>query len=666
MPHDCLLTGDCDIEAMAGDEAGRDNAPLGRFSGVAYSGAAIRQRWSEDPIVVDLSSLDVSRQTVPLQYEHAIDADGKAILDTDRLLGQTRELRNTGRELYVAGEILSDEWMAERIVRLARRGYRWQLSIGAKNGRVERVKSGVKVQVNGRDFTGPLSIVRGAVVREVSVVKQGADADTSVAIAAQASLEDDMSKPLDSGAEGDNAASTPAGKPVTPAAGATEGAVTASATTAPKGGDGASGTDGVSPEVVASLRKEVAQLRDEGAKRQAEWEKRLQLAEIRASREDVGGSPADLEPDRETVVTATLCRQAGMVGWDKHFGERVAEATDKAMADVSLSSVLIDAAQANGCTHRRMNRHSYGEIIAAAFATHSLANIFENVANKLLLAGFLGVDQSYRRIAAISSVNDFKESKRYRVNGAMQFVRLGPSGEFKMAAVSDVSRSIKADGYGIGTTVSREAIINDDMSALSDMQRRIGRGGALALNEVVWATFLDGNAAYYKAVTPAAGNAFGITSLGAAVQAALEMTDPDGKPLAVRHRMLLVPPAIYIPARNLSTSPTLITGDGTKSSSAREPQQNPFAGEYEAVTSPYLSNVRNAAGTQLGSSTTWWLVTDPADFAPVEIVFLGNQQTPTIEQVVPDPFVLGIGFRGYFDFGVAKADSESCLRMATA
>jgi hypothetical protein len=57
---------------------------------------------------------------------------------------------------------------------------------------------------------------------------------------------------------------------------------------------------------------------------------------------------------------------------------------------------------------------------------------------------------------------------------------------------------------------------------------------------------------------------------------------------------------------------------------------------------------------------------DAADLNALDVVFLNGQQVPTIEQVQPDYQLLGVQMRGYMDFGVTKAESLSCYRMATA
>ena len=80
-----------------------------------------------------------------------------------------------------------------------------------------------------------------------------------------------------------------------------------------------------------------------------------------------------------------------------------------------------------------------------------------------------------------------------------------------------------------------------------------------------------------------------------------------------------------------------------------------LAGNFTIVDSAYLT-----------SSTTWWMCADPADLPTMEVGFLDGQRTPIVEQAEASFDTLGIEVRGYFDFGVSKAESRACYRMATA
>jgi len=313
--------------------------------------------------------------------------------------------------------------------------------------------------------------------------------------------------------------------------------------------------------------------------------------------------------------------------------------------------VLIEAARANGYTgSSRISAANAEPVLKAAFATHDINNLLSALVNKFLLNGFNAVESSWQDVSAVRSVNDFKAINLLRLNGDMKFRKIGNAGELKIAQASDTRRSVAADTYGISTQLTRQDMINDDLNALSQVPQRMGRGAALAMNEAIWGEFQSSNDTYYQKASAAAGNALSLTALKAATTGFRKLTDPDGNPLGIAPRVLLVPPELEITAAELMTSALLISGNTTK-----EPNANVLQGRYRVVVSNYLT-----------SASTWWLAADSVDLPALDVVFLNGQQAPTIEQVAPDYQLLGVAIRGFFDFGVSKAESLSCYRMATA
>lgn len=143
-------------------------APARRtFEGVAYSGEAISDGWT--PIVIDLDSLRLpERCPVLLQHER------EARVGVCTLTVADGALRSTGYLLTNA--------QAAALAADADDGFPWQLSVHAQPGSVEEVAPGAAVQVNGRALTGPLSILRQTLIRELSFTPTGVDAATSARV----------------------------------------------------------------------------------------------------------------------------------------------------------------------------------------------------------------------------------------------------------------------------------------------------------------------------------------------------------------------------------------------------------------------------------------------------------------------------------------------------
>ena len=169
------------IEAAA--EARSD---ISNVSGVAYSGGAITQAWSQYPIVIDLAGMEIAPQ-IPLLYNH--------INEPDKRLGEVTATIDGGRRLLISGGVDTGTERGKYIAETGRR-YKWQLSVGAA------VKAAVMVQtdepqiVNGQTITGNFLKVTKSILREVSVVAVGADQNTSMEIAAAFSLSEDVAAAL--------------------------------------------------------------------------------------------------------------------------------------------------------------------------------------------------------------------------------------------------------------------------------------------------------------------------------------------------------------------------------------------------------------------------------------------------------------------------------------
>jgi phage major head subunit gpT-like protein len=593
---------------------GEASAGPRKFRIVAYTGAPIRQSWSREPVVIDMAGMTLP-QTVPIVVGHDY-AIGS-------ILGQgTPSVQ--GGQLIVEGEILADNDNARQVLALAAAGYQWQASVGADVGRHLRFGEDQITSVNGQTLQGPVRIVRASTLRETSFVTLGADRSTAVSIAAEAAEEipmaaDATTKPTDEVVETAVVAATAevAVEPVS------------------------------TPAVEADTSVLVAKL-------EAMTERLEKMEKLQATRDERPGSPAvhvvaNVAPTAE-VIEASFALQGNLPGIEKKYDAKVLEAAHKARREISLGEVLIQAAVANGYDGvRRVNASTLRPILAAAWATHSISGILSSTVNKFLLAGFDSVESAWRSISSVRSVNDFKTINQYRLNGAFSFEKVANGGELKNAAASDETRTISAETYGIMTSVTRTDLINDDLGALTVVPQRIGRGGALKLNDVFWAEFLN-DASFF---TVAKGNkktsatALGLTGLKEALTLYRKLKDSDGKPMATQPRVLLTPVDLEITAAELMNSIQISSGN-----TSGQPSTNVFAGRYEVVSSTYLTEVDH-----------YYLLASPADLPVMEVAFLNGVQSPIVETAEADFNVLGVQMRGYFDFGCAKAEDKAGVKM---
>ncbi len=163
--------GTATIQAAEGDGEAKK---LGRFEGLAYTGAPMRPEGWWNPIIVDLDGVRISNQHRPVLRQH----------DHEQLVGHTDSVKVTKDGITMAGVFSGQQEHVDKVTVPAKNGFQWQLSIGANPIRREYLDSGKTTTVNGREVTGPLEISRETELGEISFVPLGADGDTSATVQA--------------------------------------------------------------------------------------------------------------------------------------------------------------------------------------------------------------------------------------------------------------------------------------------------------------------------------------------------------------------------------------------------------------------------------------------------------------------------------------------------
>ena len=609
------------IRADAGSEGeGLSTLRIPRFSMVGYTGGVIRQLWSKEPIVIDLAGMTVP-SVIPIVFGHDYALES--------VLGQGTA--SVGDQLVIDGSILAQCDAAMQVVQLGDRGYQWQASVGADVDEQTLVGSGDTAQVNGQTFTGPVRIVTRSTLRECSFVTLGADAATAVTITAKAgeSPMHDETKAADampSGPDVQQPDAMPTG-PSDVASAATKLDLVA-----------------IRAEVVADVTRQV---------------KADLLNDLRVNRGGpaIHASKPVLDDDKVTIAAMAMVGGLGKQVEQQYGDSPMIEAANARSRTIGLQDVLVSAARKGGYDGvHKVTASNIAVVLRAAFATHNISNILAATYGKYLLTGFEAVESVWDQISLIRPLNDLKAATGVRLDGGLVFDEVGNDGKLKSADSGDAARTLQAKTYGRMSSITRTDIINDDLGALTAVPRRLGRGAALKFNSVFWAAFEASNSSYFQGATAGAGNALAIGSVETAYGAYRSLTDPDSIPLGITPKILLVPVGLRITADKIQTGNTLLASSlGSTSSRVVEPQANVLAGKFTIVDSAYLT-----------SSSTWWLAADPADLPTMEVGFLNGQRQPTVEQAEADFDTLGIQVRGYFDFGVSKAESRACYRMATA
>jgi hypothetical protein len=641
------------VEASAAPEG--DKPALPRFAMVAYTGGPMQLAGWRHPVVVDLAGLQIPSPRRPIRLGH----------DAALGVGHTESVTVEDGTLVARGVVSRDTAAAREVVVSSKNGFPWQASIGASVIEHEFVCEGASVIVNGREVHGPVNVVRRAVLGEISFVDLGADGATSAAITA---IQPFAGVPMPDTAPAASQPATASTAPAVQAAADPATSVEASATIDQLRAQAAAETERI--VAVRDLAQDHPEIAAK-AIREGWTKEKTELEVLRASRPQAPAAHTRPNQDLSGAVLEAACLLAAKhPEAEKAYDDQTLSAASKRYrGGIGLQELILEAAWANGYTGR--NFRDSREVLRAAFAapynaaapatagwsTIDLGGILSNVANKFLLEGFFSVESTWRQIAAVSPVSDFKAITRYRLIGKDTYEKVAPGGELKHGTLGEEKFTNKAETYGLMLSIDRRDLINDDLGAITTVPRKLGRGSGLKLNDVFWSTFLD-HAAFFTAANQnllvGADTALTIDGLTKAEVAFLEQVDPDGKPLGVMPSLLLVPPGLSAYGSQLFKSMEL----RETTANAKYPVANPHQGKFGVAVSRYLSNPAFAGASQ----KAWYLLANPVDLAAIEVVFLNGQEAPTIETADADFSVLGIQMRGYHDFGCALQEARAAVK----
>lgn len=303
------------------------------------------------------------------------------------------------------------------------------------------------------------------------------------------------------------------------------------------------------------------------------------------------------------------------------------------------------------------------ELIDRAFHTTSdLQNVLMNSANKTLLRGYEEEEQTWRVLANQSDNNDFKPNFGVQLNATIVPEKILENGEYKSGTFSDGKTTYQLSTYGKSVGISRQMLINDDLSALSRIAPKLGAGCSLLESNLTWALLtegslgatvsLDGKALFHADHGNTGTGAVGIAGLDAGKVKLKKQTAPaqanePKTPLNLTPAYLIVPPELDTSASQVVSS-ALLPQYAPNALSA----VNPFAGKMQVISEARLSD---------DSTAMWYLAASPSRIDMIQFGYLAGEGGPTItttEKRNPD----GVEMLVRHDFYVTIADWRGFYR----
>ncbi|WP_208625399.1 ClpP-like prohead protease/major capsid protein fusion protein [Salinicola salarius] len=293
--------------------------------------------------------------------------------------------------------------------------------------------------------------------------------------------------------------------------------------------------------------------------------------------------------------------------------------------------------------------------IAGAAFTHTssdFGHLLADVARRQMLKGYDEAEETFQKWTAQGSLPDFRPMQRVDLTTFPSLRKVREGAEYKYASVGDRGEQIMLATYGELLSITRQAIINDDLSALQRIPRMMGRAAIRTVGDLVYA-LLGSNPTMgdnKKLFSADRGNQLtaGALSIARIDQAKTMMaTQKEGNAtLNIRPKYHLTPVSME------STTRALYAAEFDPAmAEARVP--NPVRGLTEVIADARLDDQ---------SKTTSYMTADPNQFDTIEVAYLDGNSSPYLEQ--QQGFTVdGAVFKVRMDAGVAPLSYRTLVKL---
>jgi ATP-dependent protease ClpP protease subunit len=342
------------------------------------------------------------------------------------------------------------------------------------------------------------------------------------------------------------------------------------------------------------------------------------LAMLAQGREPVGGGVATAGVDERDKRRAAMAKAI-----DTRIGVVKAEG-DNPFRGFTMFELARACAEAAGVNTRGMDRM---EIVGSAF-THSTSDfplLMGDVAHKSLKRGYEESPEVFPQFTRAVTLTDFKPTTLAGLGRFSNLDIIPEGGEYKYGTFNESGSPLRLATYGKMFSVTRQAVINDDLNALADVPRKMGQAAKRTLGNAVFNILTsnplmgDGIALFHadhnNLVNP--GTAITTTSVDGMRVLMATQTDADGNTVRVPLKYLVVPVGLGGTARAVLESQFEVTATNKNNTTP-----NVVRNSFEIVEDPRLD---------AADPNAWYGVADPNLFDGIVVGYLDGRQEPYLE-----------------------------------
>jgi phage major head subunit gpT-like protein len=260
-------------------------------------------------------------------------------------------------------------------------------------------------------------------------------------------------------------------------------------------------------------------------------------------------------------------------------------------------------------------------------STSDFTHILVDAANKSAQMGYEEAPETWRQWCRTLSVADFKTAYFPQMSTFGDLDVVPEGGEYQYGTFTDFKESKALKTYGKLFSISRQAIVNDDLNSFTQIPRHMGRAAARMVGDEAYGVLTtngnmsDGNPLFddtnhSNQVDAGSGAVPSVATLNAAFASFGTQTDPAGNVLNLSPNYLLAPKALEGTSRQLLASnndPAATTMD----------VPNIYQGRLEGVYEARLD---------ANDAAQWYLACSPNVCDTVGVGFLDGVDAPYLEE----------------------------------
>ncbi|MDD9246568.1 Clp protease ClpP [Enterobacter soli] len=302
------------------------------------------------------------------------------------------------------------------------------------------------------------------------------------------------------------------------------------------------------------------------------------------------------------------------------------------------------------------------QIVNLAF-THSssdFSHILAGGAEKSVLSGWQNSGETFQQWTKTGSLSNFHEAKRVGLNGFSELAKVPEGAEYKYVTTSDSGVPIALATYGNIFSITRQAIINDDLSQLSTIPQAMGRAAARTVGNLVYlqltanSKFTDGKALFHADHKNLIAKGMDTDGLNEARKSMRLQQDANGDPINVIPAYILVPAALEgLANRAVLSSSSLFPVDQNGALNQNPGIINVVKDMAQVIVEPRLDKANNQQ----------WYVAAAQGTDTIEVAYLDGMDIPYLEQ--QEGFTVdGIAWKVRIDAGVAALDYRGMVKSS--